>query len=115
MKLYRVVSSAERDDFDLYGSFRTARNTMEATQFFKTEFGVQEFYRSSLTQDYQPPYSSIIVVDINEACLEVVDHDVQVLDGFDAITVSEDCSPDFNEGINFTTLNDLEIHIHING
>jgi hypothetical protein len=41
--LYRVVSRAEKNDYEDHRGFRTARNTVEGKQFFKSEQGVREF------------------------------------------------------------------------
>ena len=106
MKLYRIVSHDEREDFQKY-RFRTSRNTLEAKQFFKSEIAIREFYRDSLIQGYQPPYSFLISVDISEECLNMILFDTQELDTFEAVTVFEPDLPAFNDCINFTDIHAL--------
>ena len=42
-KLYRAVSKSEYDDWKTISIFRTAKNTLEAKQFFKTMIAVKDF------------------------------------------------------------------------
>lgn len=102
MKLFRTVSQAEKDDYDnLGGVFRTAENTLEAKQFFKSEIAVRKFLESARNQEFFPPYEHLFVVDINEKCLRGIGYDEQELDTFEAITIQEDNLTQFNNCINF--------------
>jgi hypothetical protein len=103
MKLYRAISIAEMNDFKQNdNSFRTAKNTLEAKQFFKSETAVETFVRESVKQNYRPAYKHILIVDINEQCLNEIRSEEQMLDGFEALTVAEEELPVFNNCINFT-------------
>ena len=114
MKLYRIVSVAEYEDFKCCRSFRTAKNTLEAKQFFKSEAAIKEFYRDSTIQNLFPPYAYIIIVDIDESRLANIEIDAQELDRFEAITVFEADWPNFNKCINFTKEHDLRKYLYIN-
>jgi hypothetical protein len=105
MKLFRTVSEAERSDYNGSGIFRTSTNTLEAKQFFKSEIAVQEFIRSSKSQRYSPPYKYLFAIDIDEHCLNQISYDEQELDRFNAITISEEDLPQFNNCINFVEEN----------
>lgn len=107
MKLYRTVSKAERDDYNKKEELRTAKNTLEGKQFFKSEIAVREFISSSKLQRYSPPYRYLFIIDINEECLESIDYDEQELDRFEAITILEADLPQFNNCINFIEQNAL--------
>lgn len=108
MKIYRAVSVAEQRNFyENDESFLTARNTLEAKQFFKSKLAVTTFVKESVKQHYAPPYKYLFVVDIDETCLgNIVGIDNQLLDGFEALTVAEELLPAFNNCINFTEQHD---------
>lgn len=105
MKLYRTVSKAERDDYIHTGELRTAKNTLEGKQFFKSEIAVREFMSNSKLQRYSPPYKYLFILDIDEECLGSIDYDEQELDRFEAITIFEADLPQFNNCINFIEQN----------
>jgi hypothetical protein len=102
MRIYRTVSRVEMDDFRKHRLFRTARNTLEAKQFFKSETGVLDFIRESRRGHFYPPYEYIFHVDIDETCFSNITYAEQEIDRFKAITVQEEDLPRFNNCINFT-------------
>lgn len=105
--LYRATSRAERNDYETYGQFRTARNTLEGKQFFKSEHAGREFARTAEERNYRPPYSFLFTIDIDEDCLNQFGLQPQILDGFEAITINEDDLPAFNNCVNFIDNNAL--------
>ena len=82
--------------------FRTAKNTLEAKQFFKSKRAIKPYIAKAIKQKLSPPYKYLLVVDIDEDCLYKLNVDEQELDDFDALTVYKDELPDFNNCINFT-------------
>jgi len=103
MTLYRAVSTDEYRDFKVDRNFRTAKNTLEAKQFFKSERAVLEFVKVAIKRAYRPPYKYILFINVDSQCLEAVDLQAQDLDGYDAITIQEDDLPSFNNCVTFTT------------
>lgn len=97
MKLYRAVSSKERQDYKDCQRFRTAKNTLEAKQFFKSEIGVLEFIKDSVAGKFSPPYKYLFQIELDEECLLKIEYDEQLLDGYKAITIQEQYLPDFNK------------------
>jgi len=95
IKLYRAVSQQEKDDYDNQQFFRTWRNTLEAKQFFKSRTAVKSFVDSSVMQNYNPPYSYLLIINVDEDCFKMVDRTDMKLDGYDAININEDHLPDF--------------------
>jgi hypothetical protein len=109
--LYRAISRAEKIDYDTYDQLRTARNTLEGKQFFKSEIAVLEFASNANFRKYKPPYTFILRIGIDEDCLNAIDIDVQILDGFEAMTISEDDLKAFNNCINFVNQSELRSNI----
>lgn len=107
MNLYRAISRAEKNDFNAHGRLRTAHNTLEGKQFFKSEIAAREFARNADERNYRPPYSFILTIEIDENCLNAIDFDTQILDGYEAVTISEDHLTAFNNCINFVNENEL--------
>jgi hypothetical protein len=101
MILFRAVSTDEYKDFKIHGNFRTAKNTLEAKQFFKREKAVLEFVNVAVKRSYRPPYKYVLIIDVDNQCLEAVEFQSQNLDGHDAITIQEDDFPSFNNCITF--------------
>ncbi len=56
MIIYRAVSRAEQPDIKQTGRFRTARNTLEGKQFFKTQAAIAYFVSQAESLHYKPPY-----------------------------------------------------------
>ena len=100
-RFFRVVSDAEWKDFDEKKAFATARNTLEGKQFFRTEEAVREYFDRSFYQKYAPPYSMLIVIEVDLECLKKSHYDEQQLDGFSAITIQERYLPTFNKFFKF--------------
>ena len=107
MKLYRTVSTNEFEDYTQFKQFRVARNTLEGKQFFKTEAGVKEFILDAKKQSYYPPYSHLLIVEVDSECLSNIQFDEQELDRFDAITIQEINLSAFNNCIKFVQLYDI--------
>ena len=107
MKLYRVVSKSEKNDYEALQLFRTARNTLEGKQFFKSDHAAKEFARIAEKRNYRPPYSFLYTVDLNDDCFNNFGLQSQTLDGFEAVTIKEDDLPAFNNCVNFTNNNAL--------
>jgi hypothetical protein len=82
-------------------SFHTARNTLEAKQFFKSRTAIREFVVSSMDQKYDPPYTRLLILTLNDSMLSEVSYDEMDLDGFEAISVPEDELPAFNKSVTF--------------
>jgi len=99
--LYRAVSKAEYHDYQKNKTFSTAQNTLEAKQFFKSRIAIRAFAASAVEQDYDPPYTSLLVVTIDDNRLSLVSVDIMDLDGFEAISVPEDQLPAFNKCVTF--------------
>ena len=100
-KFYRAVSEAEWKDFNKNQAFTTARNTFEGKQFFKTEEAIREYVSRSYYQKYAPPYTMLIIIDAEIECLKNCRYEEQILDGFSAITIQEQCLKTFNKCFKF--------------
>lgn len=101
MKLYRAISEDEYKDFITDEVFRTAKNTLEAKQFFKSEIAVEEFVKDAIKRRYRPPYRHILTIDVDNQCFEYINSEEQNLDGHDAVTIQEDDLPSFNNCVTF--------------
>lgn len=101
MRLYRAVSGKEYKDHRHNKIFRTAKNTLEAKQFFKSDIGVVEFVRDATNQAYKPPYRYILIITVDEACLKSLVIESQELDRFEAITIHEQDLLAFNKCVKF--------------
>ncbi|HZX59155.1 MAG TPA: hypothetical protein VFE54_10525 [Mucilaginibacter sp.] len=99
--LYRAISEGEKENFDNGRQFRTAKNTLEAKQFFKSRTAVRQFVASSVTQDYDPPYVYLLVVGLDEASFAQTEHTQMKLDGYEAVNVEEDDLAVFNNCVKF--------------
>ena len=100
IKLYRVISQSEKDDFDSNG-FRTAKNTIEAKQFFKSKEATSHFANKAKLQQYYPPYKYLLIVNIDKEDFDIIQHTSMQLDSYDAISIHEDNLPAFNNCIKF--------------
>ena len=100
-KLYRAVSNAEYKDWENTNEFRTAKNTLEAKQFFKTEVAVMDFIYQSNTTDLSSPYLFIIEIQVFKTCLENLKADYIKLVTHEAVSIDGDELPDFNKCITF--------------
>ncbi|RYX83616.1 hypothetical protein EON73_03755 [bacterium] len=89
MKLYRAISKNEMNDFELYGQFQTSKNTLEAKQFFKSKTAVLSFVTESRKQEFDPPYTYLLTIDIDEDYLNSPNIINLNLDGFDAVSIEE--------------------------
>ena len=107
MKLYRVISQAEKDDYEFTGQLRTATNTLEAKQFFKTRKAVNEYLENAISQDFQPVYVTLLIVDIEKSDFDTLQADEMALDGFLAVTVHEEHLNSLNSFIKFVTKEDI--------
>jgi hypothetical protein len=96
MIIYRAVSAGERQDYENNHLFRTAKNTLEAKQFFLSETGALEFIRECGIARFNPPYKWLLQIEIEEDCLCKIDFYSQTLDGYKAFTIHEGDLPDFN-------------------
>jgi len=103
MILFRAVSAEEYKDFIIDLNFRTAENTLEAKQFFKSEKAVLEFVKIAHKRSYRPPYKHILTIDVDSQRLAAIDFESQNLDGYDAITIQEGDLPYFNKCLTFTS------------
>jgi len=102
MTLYRAVSSDEYKDFTTDFKFRTATNTLEAKQFFKSERAVREFVKIAYTSSFKPPYKFILIIEVDIHWLAAVQFESQNLDGYDAITIQLSDLSSFNNCFTFT-------------
>jgi hypothetical protein len=100
-KLYRAVSEAEYKDWENINGFRTAENTLEAKQFFKTERAVKDFIHQSQAAHLSSPYLFTIEVHVLNTCLESLNADYINLDTHEAISIDEDELEGFNKCITF--------------
>ena len=98
--LYRAVSNVEYRDYQKSKLFKTAKNTLEAKQFFKSRIAIREFVASSVEQAYFPPYTHLLILTIDDTQLSKVRIDTMDLDGFEAISVPENQLSAFNTCIN---------------
>ncbi len=102
MILYRAGSDEELADYTISGIFQTGPNTLEGKQFFRTEMAVLEFAGEANRIGYEPPYTTIFSISINEPDFNLLPVDRQILDSHEAITVSTDHLAAFNNCISFT-------------
>jgi len=100
-KLYRAVSDAEYKDWENKSEFRTAKNTLEAKQFFKTEGAVRDFINQSYATALSFPYLFVMEIHVLKTCLENLNADYIKLDTHEAVSIDEDELPDFNKRITF--------------
>jgi len=105
MKLYRAISYRERQDYKKCKQFRTAKNTLEAKQFFKSETGVFEFIEDSLTGNFSPPYKYMYCIELDEECIAKIEYDEQILVGYKAITIQEQYLRNFNKCVKLAVEN----------
>ena len=89
IKLYRAISQEEKDDYDIDQLFRTGRNTLEAKQFFNSRTAVTQYIEQSILQDYMPPYTYLLTINIEENCLDTSNPTYMVLDSFHAVSISD--------------------------
>jgi hypothetical protein len=68
--LYRAISKAEKDDFDIDKQFRIGRNTLEGKQFFKSEEAVKEYFNRAEEREFNPPYRYLLRIEIDKECFE---------------------------------------------
>jgi hypothetical protein len=101
IKLYRVVSQQEKDDFDNQGQLRTGKNTLEAKQFFKSMEAIRQFVRRARQQQYDPPYQYLFTINIDKKDFSNIPHESMPLDDYDAISIREDNLLAFNNCIKF--------------
>jgi hypothetical protein len=101
MTLYRAGSNEELFDFASSGVFQTGPNTLEGKQFLRTDLAVREFAGEANRIGYEPPYTTVFAISINESDFNRIPVDRQILDSHEAITVSTDLVA-FNNCINFT-------------
>jgi hypothetical protein len=99
--LYRAASRAEYDDYHRSRQFNTSINTLEAKQFFKSLIAVKAFVKSAVQQEYEPPYTYLFILTVNDKQLSRIAIDEMDLDGFEAISVPEEMLPAFNNCITF--------------
>jgi hypothetical protein len=107
LKLYRAVSAAEYKDFKTDQNFRTAENTIEGKQFFKSLNAVLEFVEASVNRGYRPPYKCVITITIENQSLESIAYEAQILDGHEAITIQEEDLPSFNNYCTFEVIQNV--------
>jgi hypothetical protein len=96
MLLYRATSIAEYDDLMAHEMFRTADNTLEGKQFFKSRQAVDSFVRIAAERRYRPPYRYLVRVFIEDDLFDNLVHGDLILDGFEAISIHEEHLTDFN-------------------
>lgn len=60
-----------------------------------------EFIQAAAKRSYRPPYKYILVVDVENQCLDSIDVESQNLDNYDAITIREEDLPSFNNCVTF--------------
>jgi hypothetical protein len=101
MKLYRAVSQNEKSNYEQFHEFRTGRNTLEAKQFFKSRIAAINFVGRSVLQNYDPSYQYLLIIDMDDDCLNAHTHTNINLDGYDAISVEEDDLANFNICVRF--------------
>jgi hypothetical protein len=99
--LYRAISQYEKDDYDSVQIFRTGKNTLEAKQFFKSRKAIKQFVLRSVIQTYEPPYTYLLVLSVDDGCFNKIVHKNMDLDGFEAINIDEEHLPDFNNCVKF--------------
>ncbi len=89
IRLYRAISQSEKDDFYIDQIFRTGKNTLEAKQFFKSRTAVSQFVERSVIQNYLPPYLYLLMINIDEECLNESNPTFMILDGFSAVNIED--------------------------
>ncbi len=99
--LYRAVSQQEKDDYDSKKIFRTDKNTLEAKQFFKSRIAIKQFVESSKLQDYDPPYTHLLIISVDEDTFKAIHHIDMKLDGYEAVNIDEDHLLGFNNCVKF--------------
>jgi len=98
--LFRAVSQPEKEDYDALLAFRTGRNTLEAKQFFKTRAAVTSFAGDAVEQNYDPPYTHLMIVTADDDQFDIIQR-TRKLDGYDAVHIEEDDLPAFNNCVIF--------------
>jgi hypothetical protein len=98
--LFRAVSQQEKEDYDAHPAFRTARNTLEGKQFFKTRIAVTSFVASAEEQNYDPAYAHLMIVTVDDDRFDVVQR-TRKLDNYDAVHIEEDDLSAFNNCVTF--------------
>jgi hypothetical protein len=101
MTIYRAMSEKEFKDYQQAGELRTARNTLEGKQFFKSEVGARYFTERASKQRFAPAYKHILVFDLDEDCYQRAAEAEQILDGHAALTIIEEDLPAFNNCVTF--------------
>ena len=89
-KLYRAVSKAEFYDWNDTKEFRTARNTLEAKQFFKSYKAAVDFHNQSLLLNFDNPYVYIFEVHVFTTCINKLEVNHMSLDTHNALSIEED-------------------------
>jgi hypothetical protein len=100
MKLYRAISLNELADFQ-NNKFQCTERTLTVKQFFKSRKAVEDFISKSVMRDYDPPYTHILEIEIDEDMLKKQWYDEQILDTHRAINIYEDFLPSFNKCFKF--------------
>ena len=113
MRLFRVVSVAEKEDILLHATFRITLNTIEGKQFFTTLHAVEEFATISRSIGFHPPYQYKLELEVDEDCLAKIPHDYQILDGHEAFTILGTRLNEFSKCINFDSIIYHAIQDHI--
>jgi len=98
---YRVVSEQEKKDFNIDGLFRTATNTLEAKQFFRSIEAINEFVDNARLQKYHPPYKYLLTIKLDKEHFNDISRVEMMLDGFDAVSIHEDYLSAFNNCVIF--------------
>ena len=107
MHLYRAMSHAEWTDYSSDYRFRTARNTLEGKQFFKSERAAREYKRKSVQQRFDPPYRHLVSIWVSADCIRGIDFEEQILDDFEAVTFEEADLPGLSDCANFERRDDF--------
>jgi len=101
LHLYRIVSNAEKDDYNECQHFRTHKNTLEAKQFFKSVEAIDDFYSKASVRGYEPKYDCIFDIIVDEVKFNAMHRQEMILDGFDAVSIDELDLPEFNDCVIF--------------
>ncbi|RYY86833.1 MAG: hypothetical protein EOO15_13430 [Chitinophagaceae bacterium] len=107
MNLYRAMSAEEWADYASDFQFRTARNTLEGKQFFKTEWATREYVRKSVQRRFHPPYRHLVAFFVPLECIKGIEFEDQILDDFEAITFAEADLFKLSDCVNFKQLDDI--------
>ena len=94
-------------DYQREQIFRTARNTLEGKQFFKSEAGARSYKRKADKRAFLPPYRYLLIVEVNEDCLQQIPYEEQPLDDYEAITIHEADLPRFTDCVRFVDRHDV--------